>query len=83
MSASKKLLELVIGLMTDASNMKGMNGHQKKKYVIIRIKQELELPDAIEELIAEFIDMIIEVEKGKIKINKKEVKKAFLNIICC
>lgn len=83
MSASKKLLELVITLMKDASIMEDLDGHQKKKYVIHRVKQELELPDVIEELIAEFIDMIIEVEKGKLKINKKEVKRALFNIICC
>ena len=79
----KKLFQLILILMKDASAMEDMDGHQKKKYVIHRVRQELELPDIIEDLIADFIDIVIEVEKGKLKINKKEVKKALFNIVCC
>lgn len=80
---SKELLNLIVRLMKDASVMKDLVGDQKKRYVINRVKQELELPEIVEELIGEFINLIIKVDKGKLKINEKEIKKAFLSIVCC
>ena len=72
-----KLLEKVIQLMLEAQKMDRLKtGEQKKKFVLSAIRSILEYPEPVEDLICDFIDIIIDVDKGKIKINQ-DIKKIF------
>ena len=65
-----KVLNTVIEMMKMANEMKELKtGYQKKKYVIDTVRSILHLPDEVEDIIIEFIDIVIDVEKGRIKIN--------------
>jgi hypothetical protein len=72
-----KLLDSVIGYMKIIAVDKTMNGYEKKAWVLSQIELDLKLDPKIEQIIICMIDLLIDVDKGKIKINKK-VKK-----ICC
>lgn len=76
----KDILSKVIDLMIVATQNKNLtSGEQKKKYVLDAVRSFLEMPEDIEDLIIEFIDIIIKVDKGKLTINQT-IKKNFL---CC
>ena len=76
----KDILSKVIEFMILATQNKNLtSGEQKKKYVLDAVRSFLELPESTEDLIIEFIDIIIKVDKGKLTINPK-IKKNFL---CC
>lgn len=73
-----KVLNTVIEMMKMANEMKELKtGYQKKKYVIDTVRSILHLPDEVEDIIIEFIDIVIDVEKGRIKINDT-AKKIFI-----
>lgn len=73
-----KVLNTVIEIMKKANELKELQtGYQKKKYVMETVRNILNLPDEVEDIIIEFIDIVIDVEKGKIKINEK-VKRLFI-----
>lgn len=73
-----KVLNTVIEIMKKANEIKELQtGYQKKKYVMETVRNILNLPDEVEDIIIEFIDIVIDVEKGKIKINEK-VKRLFI-----
>lgn len=73
-----KVLNTVIEIMKKANDMKNLKtGYEKKKYVMETVRNILNLPDEVEDIIIEFIDIVIDVEKGKIKINEK-VKRLFI-----
>lgn len=64
------ILNKVVDLMREASQMKNLNtGQLKKKFVLDAVRSILEYPDPVEDLICEFIDIIIAVDKGKLVIN--------------
>ena len=69
------LVKLIIEFMKEAGNFRQLNGEQKKDYVIKRLLDEIEFSVEVEEFIEDFLTLIIDVEKGKIKINKKAVLK--------
>jgi len=78
----KKILNIVIDLMIDAHKKDNLiTGEQKKKYVLDAVRSILQYPDDIEDIIIDFIDIIIDVEKGKITINK-DIKTFFNCFIC-
>jgi hypothetical protein len=68
--------------MTTIEHKRGWDGEQKKKWVINHLKAELDLNEDIEDMIGEFIDWIIVVDKGGLSINPK-IKKTLLSRLCC
>ena len=74
----KKILTTVVELMLQAQTIDELDGEAKKIFVMKAVREILEYPDNIEDIIIEFIDIIIEVDKGKIKINDN-VKKSILS----
>ena len=73
-----KVLNTVIEIMKKANELEDLKtGYQKKKYVMETVRRILDLPDEVEDVIIEFIDIVIDVEKGRIKINEK-VKRLFI-----
>jgi len=77
-------LSVLVDLMKQAGANKNTTGKQKKEWVIKKMKEVLNLPEVVEELIAELIDLLVDVDGHKIVINPK-VKKHFINItsLCC
>jgi len=77
-------LSVLVDLMRQAGENKNTTGKQKKEWVIKKMKEVLNLPDVVEELIAELIDLLVDVDGHKIVINPA-VKKHFINIkgLCC
>lgn len=65
----KKILTTVFELILKAEKINELDGNGKKKFVLDSIRDILDFSDEIEDIIIEFIDIIIEVDKGKIKIN--------------
>lgn len=77
-------LSVLVDLMKQAGENKNTTGKQKKEWVIKKMREVLNLPEVVEDLIAELIDLLIDVDKHRIIINPK-VKKHFINItsLCC
>lgn len=77
-------LSVLVDLMKQAGENKNTTGKQKKEWVIKKMKEVLNLPEVVEELLAELIDLLVDVDGHKIVINPK-VKKHFINItsLCC
>jgi len=77
-------LSLLIDLMRQAGENKKTTGKQKKEWVIKKMKDVLNLPEIVEELIAELIDLLVDVDGHKIVINPA-VKKHFISLgnMCC
>jgi hypothetical protein len=73
------LIECLVDLMKTAGRIKEMNGNQKKIYVLDRLRFQMALDGPIEDLIIGVIDILIDVEKGKLVLNQK-VKDSFF---CC
>ena len=65
----------IISLMKYVSSHKNKSNEDKLDYVVERMKQRYDGINALD--IIEVVDTIIDVEKGKIKINKRELK------LCC
>ena len=59
-----------------------LTGKQKKKLLMETLRYELELPDELETLIVELVDILIKVEKNEIVFNPK-IKKAVSLLKCC
>ena len=81
---AKLLIDSLIKLMITAEKeqKKGnlINGNHKKQYVMDQMRKILNWEDSIiDEILLLVIDALIEVDKGKLKFNKK-VKKSLL---CC
>lgn len=81
----KDLFTELINLMKRASNMKRLNGKEKKKFVLSELRRIIPYDNAFEEVLIIVIDLLIEVENGNIVINKK-VKKSCMSVLtswCC
>jgi len=80
------ILHTVLDIMMKAQELSELKtGEEKKRWVMITVRDTLQFSDEIEDLIINFIDIIIEVDKGNIKINNN-IKKVFLspcNYIIC
>ena len=75
----KLIIKILLELMQQAGQIKNMNGQQKKLFVMLKLKDGLELDPILEDFIFDVIDLLIDVDKNEIKINPK-IKKLF---ICC
>ena len=64
-------LMVLLDLMKKAGQNKELSGKDKKQFVLDEIKKQLELPNDIEDLIINLIDILIQVQNGKLVINPK------------
>jgi len=55
--------------MKKAGNNKDLSGKDKKAFVLDEIRKQLELPEDIENLIISLIDILIDVQNGKLVLN--------------
>ena len=76
----KFLISELMKFMSIIGNHKNMSGKEKKDWVLLKLREEMDFPDFIEDLIIATIDYIVLVDKGQIKINPK-IKKNFFK--CC
>ena len=67
--------------MSLVGNNKNMTGKEKKKWVMLKVKEELFLSEELQKMIDVLIDYVIEVDKGKIILNQK-IKKKFFKLCC-
>ena len=75
----KQIVDLLIKYMAMAGRSSHfINGEDRKKWVLARLKEEMEYDDELEDIIIAMIDWIILIDKGGIDINPI-VKKMF----CC
>ena len=79
----KFFIDELVKFMITINPHKTLTGKQKKDWVLLKLKEELNLPEVAEQLIISFIDLLIEVDKGKIKINKEPLKKVKKGFFCC
>jgi hypothetical protein len=77
-------LSVLVDLMKQAGQNKKTTGKQKKEWVLTKLREVMNLPDAVEDLIIELIDVLIDVDKHKIVINPA-VKKHIVSLgnLCC
>jgi len=77
-------LSVLVDLMKQAGENKNTTGKQKKEWVLTKLREVMNLPDAVEDLIIELIDLLVDVDKHRIVINPK-VKKHFVSLgkLCC
>jgi len=82
---SKYIINNLIRLMRKAEELDELKtGIDKKVYVMNQLKIIMQLDPMIENLILEFVDVLIEVDKHKITFNK-DIKKGcfeFIKKIC-
>ena len=76
----KFLISELMKFMSIIGNHKNMTGKEKKDWVLLKLREEMDFPDFIEDLIIATIDYIVLIDKGQIKINPK-IKKNFFK--CC
>lgn len=65
------VLETLITTMKHIGRLKDIKGENKKKLVLSIIKEQLDLPEHLENFIMSLIDVLIQVEKGKLVFNEK------------
>jgi len=74
-----QILNLLVKSMIDVGKMQ-ISGETKKRLVLNILFEELEMNPVVEELLEHFIDILIQVENGKLVFNTK-LKQGFLT--CC
>ncbi|MHA2040039.1 MAG: hypothetical protein ACW98X_26820 [Promethearchaeota archaeon] len=78
---TKYIIDNLIKLMENAEVLSDLkSGQAKKEYVMNELRNIIDLPAHVEYLIMEVIDILIEVDKGNIRFNKK-VKNGCLKYI--
>jgi len=65
------ILWTLIDNMRHLGKFTGLCGKEKKELVIATLRHQLDLPDDLEDFIVALIDVLIQVEDGKIVFNKK------------
>jgi hypothetical protein len=85
MDIDRLFIEL-IHLMKRAGKIKRLDGEGKKKFVLQEMKRLITYDNYIEDILIHIIDLLIDVENGKLTINK-DVKdnavKCFDFMECC
>jgi hypothetical protein len=79
----KNIVPELVRWMQIIGNHKNMSGLEKKEWVLLKVKEELELNEDIENLIIDFIDYIILVDGNKIIINQKIKNGCLSSLFCC
>ena len=77
-------LSVLVDLMQQAGQNKNTTGKEKKEWVLTKLREVMNLPDAVEDLIVELIDLLIDVDKHRIVINPN-VKTHIVSLgkLCC
>lgn len=66
----KQIFIEMIALMKRASKMKRLSGQEKKHFVMTELARIIPYDNALEEILLDIINLLIEVENGKLTINK-------------
>lgn len=74
---SKQILPMLVKFMKIAGQYTDKTGEQKKRFVIDSITQKIN-DDAVAEIIGDVIDYLVDVEKGRLRINP-----AVKRFMCC
>lgn len=77
------ILTYLIRIMKQIGEYDGLKGSQKKELVIKFIDYELELPEELETLVISLIDILIDVEQGKIIFNANVKNIPSTRMHCC
>lgn len=72
----KQIFIEMIALMKRASKMKRLSGQEKKHFVMTELARIIPYDNAFEQILLDVIDLLIEVENGKLAINKDVEDKA-------
>ena len=73
----------LISIMKDVGKISSLSGIQKKQLVIDTLKKEIKLDNEVEDMILIIIDLLINIEKGKLTINPKAVSTFNTLFKCC
>lgn len=65
------LVDIIINKIQLASKFSNLKGWQKKEWVILALMEDIDFGEDIEDFLGDLIDVIIDIDKGKISINKK------------
>ena len=79
---SKEVFSHLIKWMKVAGELESTTGAFKKQFVLDKIREELNLDVLLEDIIITVIDLLIDIDKGRIVINPV-VKSKFKSMICC
>lgn len=79
---AKVFMTSLLTLMKSVGKSEELKGLEKKQFVIDAMKTSLRLPEFLEDILAILIDVIIEVEDGKLVINEKIKEKVKKKFIC-
>ena len=77
MSENRIIAQLIM-LVKYVEELQGISGEQKKAYVVEHLHDTFDISDELKPLLSEFIDVLISVDKGRLKLVKKKVKKFFI-----
>ncbi len=66
----KQIFIEMIALMKRASKMKRLSGQEKKHFVMTELARIIPYDNAFEEILLDVINLLIDVENGKLTINK-------------
>jgi hypothetical protein len=66
---NKNLVGNIIKFMTVVGNHNKMTGEEKKKWVLLKLKEEMTYDENLENIIIEMIDYLVLVDNNTIKIN--------------
>ena len=77
------ILPKLITIMQHVGRFHTLNGKEKKQMVISLLLDEIDLPEILEDLIADLIDILIAVENKKLVINPKVIKATKSLFTCC
>jgi len=77
MSENKVLAQLIM-LIKYVEELQSISGEQKKAYVVEHLHSTFDISDELKPLLSEFIDVLISVDKGRLKLIKKKAKKFFI-----
>jgi len=79
----KQIFIEMIALMKRAGKMKRLSGQEKKHFVMTELARIIPYDNAFEEILIIVIDLLIDVENGKLTINKDVKDNATGSITKC
>ena len=81
----ERLFTELIYLMKRAGKIKSLDGEGKKKFVLQEMKRLITLDNYIEDILIIVIDLLIDVENGRLTINKdiKENTNKCMELLKC
>ena len=76
--SENRVLSTMIMLIKYVDELKALESEQKKAYVMEHLESTFDISDELKPLLSEFIDVLISVDKGRLKLIKKKTKNFFI-----